>query len=106
MGNFSLTNDERVIALAAFITTAILVSRLVARGREQAARAEARASEVEAVNALSVSLLARAHELQSLGRAAARGADRDRRPLGAASSSTASKGTGCSPGPAKSLPPT
>ena len=69
-GTIRLTNDN-IVALAAFTTTAILVSRLVARGREQATRAEARASEVEAVNALSVSLLARAHDVQSLGRAAA-----------------------------------
>jgi len=69
-GTIRLTNDNTV-AFAALTTTAVLVSRLVARGREQATRAEARASEVEAVNALSVSLLARAHELQSLGRAAA-----------------------------------
>ncbi len=49
------------------MTTALLVSRLVVRGREQATRAEARATEVEAVNALSVSLLARAHDFSRSG---------------------------------------
>jgi two-component system sensor histidine kinase KdpD len=68
---FHLRNTDNLIAVGAFFTTAILVSRLVARGRQQAARAEARATEVEVVNALSVSLLARAHDVQSLGRAAA-----------------------------------
>jgi two-component system sensor histidine kinase KdpD len=71
LDDFQVTGADNVIAMAAFITLAVVVSRLVARGREQAARAEARATEVEAVNALSVSLLARAHDVQSLGRAAA-----------------------------------
>jgi two-component system sensor histidine kinase KdpD len=69
--DFHFTNGDNAIAVAALVTTAVLVSRLVSRGRAQAARAEARATEVEAVNALSVSLLARAHDVQSLCRAAA-----------------------------------
>jgi two-component system sensor histidine kinase KdpD len=71
VSGFHIGDVEGWLALAGFLATAVLVSRLVARAREQADRAEARASEVEAVNALSVSLMASAHDLHSLGSAAA-----------------------------------
>jgi two-component system sensor histidine kinase KdpD len=71
VGSFHNADPENWMALATFLLAAVLVSRLVTLAREQAARAEARATEVEAVNALSVGLLAKARDAQSLGLAAA-----------------------------------
>ena len=70
IGTFHIADPDNWTALAAFLISAGLASRLVTRAREQVGRAESRAREIEAVNALSVSLLARAHQMESLGAAA------------------------------------
>ncbi|MBI5504940.1 MAG: DUF4118 domain-containing protein [Deltaproteobacteria bacterium] len=71
VGTFHVAATENWAALAAFLTVAGLTSRLVAQAKEEARRAQAQAREVEAVSALSVGLLAAAHDQHSLAAAAA-----------------------------------
>jgi len=53
---FTIEEPSNWVALASFIAASLLTSRLVLRARTQAANAEARRSEVEALYALSVDL--------------------------------------------------
>ena len=70
VGTFHIAATENWAALGAFLIVAGLASRLVAQVREEANRAQAHAREVEAVNVLSVGLLAAAHEQRALAQAA------------------------------------
>jgi two-component system sensor histidine kinase KdpD len=71
LDNPHIADPENWIAFATFLTTAVLASRLVTRARAQAERAELRASEMAAMNALAVDVLAGIHDLPALaGRAA------------------------------------
>jgi two-component system sensor histidine kinase KdpD len=66
-----IADAENWVALGAFLIAAILASRLVTKAREQAARAEARALAIEAVNDFAVRQLVADPELPSLAGMAA-----------------------------------
>jgi two-component system sensor histidine kinase KdpD len=70
VGSVQITNRADWVAFAAFLTAAVVASRLVTLAGEQARRAGDRAREVEAMNALTVDVLVGQHDLPSLGRLA------------------------------------
>ncbi len=71
-GTLHVADADNWVALAAFLIAASLASRLVITARTQAARATARAAEVEALYELSIDLFSAESANGALGRAAVR----------------------------------
>src|SRR5205814_2877047 len=69
---FTISEPANWVALLSFLAASLLASRLVLRARTQAANAEARRKEVEALYALSVDLFTATNRVGALGEAAAR----------------------------------
>ncbi len=72
VGTFTIADPSNWVALAAFLVASTVASRLVARARQQAADAEARRAEVEALYDLSIDLFAATNRIGALGEAAGR----------------------------------
>jgi two-component system sensor histidine kinase KdpD len=70
VGSPHIADPANWVAFAAFVTASVVASRLVTLVQEQAKRARDRAREVEAMNTLTVEVLAGGHDLASLGRLA------------------------------------
>src|SRR5205814_5847981 len=69
---FTISEPANWVALLSFLAASLLASRLVLRARTQAANAEARRKEVEALYALSVDLFTATNRVGALGEAASR----------------------------------
>jgi two-component system sensor histidine kinase KdpD len=72
VGTFTIAEPANWIALISFFLASIIATRLVTSARTQAAQAEARRREVEALYALSVDLFTATNRVGALGEAAAR----------------------------------
>jgi two-component system sensor histidine kinase KdpD len=72
VGTWTIADPANWVALAAFLITSVLVSRLVAREQRRAEEAEARRKEMEALYELSVDLFAATNRVGALGNAASR----------------------------------
>jgi two-component system sensor histidine kinase KdpD len=72
VGTLTIQEPANWIALISFFIASLIASRLVLRARMQAAEAEARRKEVEALYALSVDLFTATNRAGALGEAAAR----------------------------------
>jgi two-component system sensor histidine kinase KdpD len=72
VGTWTISDPANWVALAAFLLTSFLVSRLVAREQRRAEEAEARRHEMEALYELSVDLFAATNRVGALGDAAGR----------------------------------
>lgn len=72
VGTFTIADPANWVALAVFLLTSSLVSRLVAREQRRAEEAEARRNEMEALYELSVDLFAATNRVGALGEAAGR----------------------------------
>src|SRR4051794_4099205 len=69
---FTIHDSSNWVALAAFLVTSVVVSRLVIDARIQAARAEQRRTELETLYALSIDLFSATNRVGALGEAAGR----------------------------------
>ncbi|MEA2338102.1 MAG: two-component system, OmpR family, sensor histidine kinase KdpD [Thermoanaerobaculia bacterium] len=69
---FTIHEPSNWVALAAFLVTSVVVSRLVIDARIQAARAEQRRTELETLYALSIDLFTATNRVGALGEAAGR----------------------------------
>ena len=72
VGTWTISDPANWVALAVFLLTSFLVSRLVAREQRRAEEAEARRNEMEALYELSVDLFAATNRVGALGEAAGR----------------------------------
>ena len=72
VGTWTIADPANWVALAAFLLTSVLVSRLVAREQRRAEDAEARRHEMEALYELSVDLFTATNRIGALGEAAGR----------------------------------
>lgn len=72
VGTFTIADPANWVALAVFLLTSVLVSRLVAREQRRAEEAETRRREMEALYELSVDLFAATNRVGALGDAAGR----------------------------------
>jgi len=69
---FTIHDSSNWVALAAFLVTSVVVSRLVIDARIQADRAEQRRTELETLYALSIDLFSATNRVGALGEAAGR----------------------------------
>lgn len=69
---FTIHEPSNWVALAAFLVTSVVVSRLVIAARIQAQRAEQRRNELESLYALSIDLFTATNRVGALGEAAGR----------------------------------
>ncbi len=72
VGTFTVADPANWVALCSFLLASLIASRLVVRARTQAASAEARRNEIEALYSLSVDLFAATNRVGALGEAATR----------------------------------
>ncbi len=70
IGTFTIADPANWVALAAFLITSVVVSRLVAREQQRAADADARRAEIEALYDLSIDLFTATNRVGALGEAA------------------------------------
>ncbi|MFI5181655.1 MAG: DUF4118 domain-containing protein [Thermoanaerobaculia bacterium] len=70
VGTFTIADPSNWVALSAFLLASTVTSRLVAQARQQAADADARRTEVEALYDLSIDLFAATNRIGALGEAA------------------------------------
>jgi len=70
VGTFTVADPANWVALAAFLITSVVVSRLVAREQQRAADADARRAEIEALYDLSIDLFTATNRVGALGEAA------------------------------------
>ena len=69
---WAISDPANWVALASFFIASLVASRLVVRARTQAANAEARRNEIEALYSLSIDLFAATNRVGALGEAATR----------------------------------
>jgi two-component system sensor histidine kinase KdpD len=72
VGTFTIADPANWVALCSFLIASLLASRLVVQARTQAADAEARRNEIEALYGLSIDLFAATNRVGALGEAATR----------------------------------
>lgn len=72
VGTFTIAEPANWVALATFLLTSVLVTRLVSRADQRAREAEARRSEIAALYDLSLDLFASTNRIGALGEAAGR----------------------------------
>ncbi len=72
IGTFTIADPANWIALVSFLIASLIASRLVVQARRQAANAEARRNEIEALYSLSIDLFAATNRVGALGEAAIR----------------------------------
>src|SRR5260370_3569563 len=72
VGTWTIADPANWVALISFLIASLIASRLVVQARTQAASAEARRNEIEALYRLSIDLFAATNRVGALGEAATR----------------------------------